>query len=590
MPMKPRTPRRWLPALDWLVGYNRQDAALDLLAAVVVTVLAIPQSLAYAMLAGLPPQAGLYASILPLVAYALFGSSKTLSVGPVALLSLLMVAALGRVAAPGSPEFLAAGLALTAMVGVLLIGMGVLRLGWIVNYLSHPVISGFVTASAILISASQLSHLLGVGAGGNNLVQIAASLARHLPETSLPTLLIGLGMIVLLYAVRGPAKALLQRLGVSSGKAAMAANAGPVIAVVASIMIVLAWEQGRGSVRIIGAIPQALPPLTIPSLNPALWKELLPAALIIALVGFVQSISIARTLAAKRRERISANQELIGLGAANLTAAFSGGLAVSGSFSRSVVNFDAGARTPMANVFSAIILAFTALFLTPLFFYLPQATLAAIIIVAVLSLVDWRAIHRTWLYSRSDFAALCLTVAGVLLVGVEQGVLAGVALSIVLYLWKTSHPHIAMIGLVPGTEHFRNVQRHAVVASPSVLGMRIDESLYFANARYLGDAIYDEVLRQPAVEHVVLACGAVNQIDSSALESLEELMYRLADAGVKLHLSEVKGPVMDQLKRSEFLARLTGEVFLSQFQALATLDPTALAHAQSTLPQPVEHE
>lgn len=588
--MKAQVLRRWLPALGWLKGYNRQDAAMDLLAAIIVTILAIPQSLAYAMLAGLPPQAGLYASILPLVAYALFGSSKTLSVGPVALLSLLMAASIGRIAAPGSPEYLAAALALTAMVGVLLVAMSVLRLGWIVNYLSHPVIAGFVASSAILVSANQLTYLLGVSATGNNLVEVMDSLAKRLPEASLPTLLIGLAMIVLLYAVRGQAKTLLERLGVSPTGAAMAASAGPVIAVVASTLIVMNWDQGRDSVRIVGVIPQALPPLTIPALNPALWKELLPAALIIALVGFVQSISIARALAAKRRERISANQELMGLGAANLTAAFSGGLAVTGSFARSVVNFDAGARTPMANVFSAIILAFTALFLTPLLFYLPQATLAAIIIVSVLSLVDWRTIRRTWLYSKSDFAALCLTVAGVLLIGVEQGILAGVGLSIVLYLWKTSRPHIAMIGLMPGTEHFRNVRRHAVVASPSVLGMRVDESLYFANARYLADAVYDEVLRQPSVGHVVLACGAVNQIDASALESLEELVHRLADAGVKLHLSEVKGPVMDRLERSDFLSSLTGEVFLSQFQALATLDPTTVAHAQETLPQTVEHE
>jgi len=580
--MTSQTLRRWLPAMDWLAGYNRQHAAQDLLAALVVTVLAIPQSLAYAMLAGLPPQMGLYASILPLVAYAWFGSSRTLSVGPVALLSLLMAAALGRIAAPGSEAYLVAGLVLTAMVGCLLIAMGILRLGWIVNYLSHPVISGFVTASALLISASQLSYLLGIQSAGDNLLQIIGSLVSQLPESSLPTLLVGLGMIALLYATRGRAQDLLQRLGVSPAWAAMAANAGPVIVVVVSIVIVLLWDHGRGSIRIVGSIPQSLPPLTIPSADPTLWRELLPSALIIALVGFVQSVSIARTLAAKRRERLIANRELIGLGAANLTAAFTGGLVVSGSFSRSVVNYDAGALTPMANIFSAIILAVTALFLTPLFFYLPEATLAAIIIVAVLSLVDWHAIQRTWLYSKADFAALAVTMVGVLLVGVEQGILAGVTVSIVLYLWRTSHPHIAMIGLMPGTEHFRNVRRHAVVASHRVLGIRIDESLYFANARYLEDAIYDEVLRQSAVEHVVLACGAINQIDSSALESLEGLMLRLADAGVKLHLSEVKGPVMDQLQRSQFLARLTGEVFLSQFQALETLDPTAVAHAQST--------
>lgn len=569
--------RRWLPVLDWLPGYNRGDAAADGMAAVIVTIMLIPQSLAYAMLAGLPPQAGLYASVLPLVAYAVFGSSRVLAVGPVAVVSLLTAAAAGNIAAPGSPEYMTAALVLAAASGVLLVAMGLLRLGWVANYLSHPVISGFITASGILIAASQLKHILGVRVQGENLVEIGHGLITQLPQSNLWTLVIGAAAIGFLFWVRSRLKPLLLRFGVPGGLAEVLTKAGPVAAVVVSILAVAFGGLQAAGVKIVGSVPQGLPPLTWPSLDPALWRELLPAAILISLIGFVESISVAQTLAAKRRQRISPDQELTGLGAANLAAAFSGGYPVTGGFARSVVNFDAGARTPMAGVLTAAGIALTALFLTPMFFYLPQATLAATIIVAVLSLVDLKALRRTWIYSKTDFAAMAATIAVVLAVGVEAGVLTGVGLSIALFLWQTSRPHVAVVGLVPGTEHFRNVQRHKVVTSPKVLTVRVDESLYFANARYLEDCIYDRVVRQQELEHVVLMCTAINHIDASALESMEELTRRLHDAGVKLHLSEVKGPVMDQLKRSDFLSHLTGEVFLSQFQALSALDPVAAA-------------
>lgn len=572
---------RWLPILGWLPGYRREDAAADAVAAAIVTVMAIPQSLAYAMLAGLPPQAGLYASILPLFAYALFGSSSVLSVGPVAVISLLTASAVSAVADIGSPEYLAATLVLAAAVGAVLLLMGVLRLGWIANYLSYPVLSGFISASAVLIAASQLTHVLGVPISGDGLVALLGSALQQLPRAHGPTVILAAAAIAFLFAAHRYGRAFLQALGLRAGVAGLLSSASSVVVVLLAIVVVAVADLVEAGVAIVGAIPRALPPLTMPALEPALWRELLPAAVMIALIGFVQSISMAQMLAAKRRERVQANQELLGLGAANLAAAISGGLPVTGGVARSVVGFAIGARTPMTGVFSAAGVALVVLYLTPLFYYLPRAVLAAIIIVAVLPLVDLKAIRRTFIYSKADFMAMAITIALVLLAGVEVGVMAGVGLSIALFLWKTSHPHVAVVGLVPGTEHFRNVRRHTVITSPQVLSVRIDESLYFANARYLVDVIYDEAVRQPTVRHVVLMCTGINHIDASALESLDELVLRLADAGVKLHLAEVKGPVMDRLERSEFPTRLTGRVFLTQYQALTELDASVAAQAKA---------
>ncbi len=578
--MRAPDPARVIPAITWLTRYRGRELSADLVAAVIVTIMLIPQSLAYAMLAGLPAQVGLYASILPLVAYALFGSSRALAVGPVAVVSLLTAAAVSRVAEPGSAEYMGAAIALALLSGLMLIAMGLLRLGFLANLLSHPVISGFITASGILIAVSQLKHLLGIDAHGHNLPTIAGSLAANLAETNFWTLLIGVFATGFLFWVRGNLKPLLRaRLGMPPFLADILTKAGPVAAVVVTTSAVGLFDLAQRGVDVVGEIPQGLPPVTMPPVDLDLWGSLATSALLISVIGFVESISVAQTLAAKKRQRVDANQELTGLGAANVAAAFSGGFPVTGGFSRSVVNFDAGAETPMAGVFTAAGIALTALFLTPLFQHLPKATLAATIIVAVLSLVDLGAIRRTYVYSKLDFAAMAATILVVLGVGVEAGVVAGVALSVALYLWRTSRPHTAVVGQVPGTEHFRNVDRHDVVTSETVLTLRVDESLYFANARYLEDTVYDLVARHPKLQHVVLMCPAVNLIDASALESLEAINARLRDAGVTFHLSEVKGPVMDRLKRSDFLDELTGQVFLSQHQAMEALDPDTIRRA-----------
>lgn len=576
-------PARYLPILDLGARYDRDTLVNDLIAAVIVTIMLIPQSLAYALLAGLPAEMGLYASILPLVAYAIFGTSRALAVGPVAVVSLMTAAAVGNLNLGSPEEYAAAAIVLALLSGVVLLAMGVFRLGFLANFLSHPVIAGFITASGMIIAASQLKHILGVSASGHNLFELAVSLVEHAPETNPYTFVVGAGATAFLFWVRKGLKPVLLRFGMGKRMADVLTKAGPVAAVAVTILITMAFGLDAAGVAIVGEVPQGLPPLTVPQFDLDLWGSLFGSAVLISIIGFVESVSVAQTLAAKKRQRIVPDQELIGLGASNVAAAVTGGYPVTGGFARSVVNFDAGAETPAAGAFTAIGICLAAVALTPLLYFLPKATLAATIIVAVLSLVDFSILKRTWSYSKADFAAVATTMALTLGLGVEIGVSVGVAVSILLFLFKTSRPHIAEVGLVPNTQHFRNIRRHAVQTVPSVLTLRVDESLYFANARFLEDYIYDRVQGDTDLKHVILMCSAVNEVDTSALESLEAINHRLDLLGVKFHLSEVKGPVMDRLKRAHFLDELTGRVFLSQFEAAIELDPSLLGRPAELL-------
>jgi len=578
----------YFPILEWGRAYRGETFLNDSVAALIVTIMLIPQSLAYAMLAGLPPVIGLYASMAPLVIYAIFGTSRTLAVGPVAIISLMTAAAAGKIAAAGSPEYIEAALILAFLSGLILLVMGLLRMGFLANFLSHPVISGFITASGILIAASQLKHILGVEAHGHNLIEIAGSLVSHLGEINMPTLAIGGLSLVFLFWVRGQLKPLLRATGLGEKAATIIARAGPVFAVAASILVVALMGLHQEGVKILGDIPRDLPTLGLPRFDQEVWMQLLGSAGLIALIGFVESVSVAQTLAAKRRQRVDPNQELIGLGAASMGAGVTSGYPVTGGLARSAVNFDAGAETPAAGAFTAIGIGLATLFLTPFLYFLPQAVLAATIIVAVLSLVDIKAIREVWAYSKSDFAAMAGTILVTLIAGVELGVTTGVALSLLLHLYNTSRPHFAIVGQVPGTHHFRNVNRHAVVTSERVLTIRIDESLYFANARFLEDTVYCVIGNRPDLKHLILMCPAVNHIDASGLESLEAINNRLKDAGVTLHLSEIKGPVMDRLKRAHFLDELTGQVFMHQFEAMQALDDACTRSAFSGAAQTTE--
>ncbi len=575
---------RYLPILEWGRTYNRNVLTDDLMAAVIVTIMLIPQSLAYALLAGLPPVVGLYASILPLVLYAVFGTSRTLAVGPVAVISLMTASAAGAIAEQGTAQYLEAAITLAMLSGVMLAILGIMRAGFLANLLSHPVISGFITASGILIATSQLKHILGVTAGGDNWPDMLGSLAASIDETNGWTLAIGIPATMFLFWVRKGAKPALQKVGLPERAADMTGKAGPVVAVALTILAAIAFDLQDKGVNIVGAIPQGLPPFAVPSTDLALIEQLWVPALLISIIGFVESVSVAQTLAAKRRQRISPDQELIGLGAANVASAFSGGYPVTGGFARSAVNFDAGAQTPAAGAYTAVGIALATLFLTPLLFSLPIATLAATIIVAVLSLVDLKTPGRLWRYSKADFAAHIATIAITLIAGVEMGVIAGVVVGLLLYLWRASRPHAAIVGRVPETEHFRNVERHEVFTVPHVLSIRIDEALTYLNARWLEEYVLEEVAERPAVRHVILMCSAVNAIDASGLESLEAINHRLGDGGIGLHLSEVKGPVMDRLQRSHFLEELNGQVFLSQSRAFEKL-----ASDDGAPPEPHDH-
>jgi len=564
--------KRYLPILQWAPSYGRDQATSDLVAAVIVTVMLIPQSLAYALLAGLPAQVGLYASILPLVIYAVFGTSRTLSVGPVAVASLMTAAALAPLAEAGTAEYLAGAILLATL-------MGVLRLGFLANFLSHPVISGFITASGIVIAASQLKHLFGIQANGHNLLDIGHSLLVSLGNTNLPTLLIGGGALMFLLWSRRYLKPVLHRLGLAPRAADILTKTAPILAVLVTALVAWALRLDEQGVRLVDEVPSGLPSFTMPSLDLGLWSQLAVSALLISVVGFVESVSVGQTLAAKRRQRIDPDQELIGLGTANLGSGLSGGMPVTGGFSRSVVNFDAGAETPAAGAYTAVGIALATLFLTPAIAWLPQATLAATIIVAVITLIDLPALGRTFRYSRTDFGAMLATIVLTLAHSVEAGIIAGVALSIGLFLYRTSRPHSAVVGRVPGTEHFRNVLRHEVELCPKVTFLRVDESLYFANARFLEETVMDLVTREPELTDLVLVCPAVNLIDASALESLEAINERLRDAGVRLHFSEIKGPVMDRLKGTELLERLGGRIFLSTYEAWQALTGRAAVAA-----------
>ena len=566
-----------LPALEWLRSYSRGSLINDGLAAIIVTIMLIPQSLAYALLAGLPAEMGLYASILPLIAYALFGSSRTLSVGPVAVASLMTASAVGAVAAQGVVDYASAATLLALLGGLMLIAMGLLKFGFVSHFLSQPVVSGFITASAIIIALGQLGPLLGIALKGATLPSLGHDLYMQLREAHTLTIAVGAGSVAFLLLARYRLSSLLGALGLRGRPAELIVRSAPVLVMAVLIPLSAAMSFESAGVPLVGQIPSGLPALSAPNISWLLIQELALPAFLIALIGFIESVSVGKTLGAKRRQRIDPDQELIGLGAANTAAAISGGFPVTGGFSRSVVNFDAGAETQMASVLAALGIALAAVLLTPMLYFLPKAVLAATIVVAVISLIDFTTITLARRYRAADFWAVVITITVTLLAGVEMGVLAGVGASVGLHLYHTSRPHFAVVGQVPESEHYRNVERHDVMTDPHILSMRIDESLYFANAAYLEDMVFAQAALRDDLLHVILMCPAVNAIDLSALEALEEINTRLKESNVALHLSEVKGPVMDALQRSDFLTHLSGKIFLSHHSAVMALRVTGTA-------------
>ena len=563
-----------LAAPDWLRTYSRGEFRSDLLASAIVTVMLIPQSLAYALLAGLPPEAGLYASMFPAVAYACFGSSRMLAVGPVAVISLMTATALADATASHDIAWSTAAALLAVLSGIFLFLLGLLRTGWIANFLSHAVISGFISASALYIALGQLPHVFGIDVAGDTLFTLLPALLAGADDVVPLVAWIGGGTIAFLVFARTRLAALLVRFGVAEDAAQLAVRAGPVLAVAAATGAVAALDLSAAGVSVVGAVPSGWPTIVAPAFEWGAMVALAPYAVLLSLVGFVESISVGQSLGMRRRQRVEPDRELLGLGAANLAAGLSGAFPVTGGFSRSVVNSDAGAASPLAGVFTALGMGIVAAFLTPLFHDMPRAVLAAVIICAVLPLVDLPAMQRAWHHGRADFAALMLTGAGVLLIGVEAGIALGVLVSLGIHLGRSSRPHMAVVGRVPGTEHFRNVDRHAVLTAEHVLCVRVDEALWFGNVRFLEERLTNLVASRSDVTELVLQCTAVNGVDGSAMEALERLSEQLAGAGVRLHLAEVKGPAMDALSRAGVPERLSGEIFFTEHEAMRALAET----------------
>ncbi len=561
---------------DWLRRYQRPWLSGDLTAGLIVTVMLIPQSLAYAMLAGLPPQIGLYASILPLLAYALFGSSMTLAVGPVAVASLMSASALTPLAAPGSESYIMMAVLLALMSGLILFVAGILRLGFLAYFLSHPVISGFISGSAILIAIGQLKYLLGISLPSGSIIATMKGLVHQISAINTNTAIIGIAALLFLFFARSALAPLLKSAGLPAKLAELLTKLAPMAAVIVSTAVVASTGLDQSAqVAIVGQVPSGLPSLVLPPISWQQTQSLWLPALLISLVGFVESVSVAQSLALKRSQRISPDRELLGIGAANIASALSGGYPVTGGFARSVVNFSAGANTPAAGVISAVLMAIVISAFTGWFYYLPVSVLAATIIVAVLGLLDWHTLREAWRYDKADAVSLLLTFAGVIFLGVEEGILLGVALSLAVLVWRSSHPHMAIVGRVPGTEHFRNIDRHQVETLPGLVALRVDESLYFANAQIIEEKIESLIQSNAGTRTVLLILSAVNQLDSTALAMLTDVQKNLAARHITLQFAEIKGPVLDRLRSTPLGETMCDQIFLSTHEAF-------VAHALQT--------
>ncbi|RSZ60665.1 STAS domain-containing protein [Massilia atriviolacea] len=536
--------------LQWLRHYRRASLPGDISAGIVVALMMIPQGMAYALVAGLPPVAGIYASILPPILYALFGSSMTQSVGPMAIISLMTAAALAPLAAPGSGLYvvLAAQLALAS--GAVLLVCGLLRLGYVANFFSRPVMSGFTIGAAIVIALGQVKVLAG-GA---------------LPQVHMPSALLGGGAIAMLLLAKRFMAPMLRRAGLSAGAADIGARLAPMLVVLGAMLLSSLLDLSAMGVQSTGEVPAGLPGLNLAT-SSAHWRALLQPALLIGFMVFLLGMSAAQTLALKRQEKLQSNMELVGLGVANIGSALTGGLPVTGSLSRSGVNFAAGANTPLASIITGVLLALALVAPTGWLALLPLPALAATIIVAVLGMLELDTLRTAWRYDRGDALALLATAGGVIALGVDVGVVLGVLLSLGTLIWRASRPHIAVLGRIAGTEHFRNIERYPAGTVPDVLMLRIDANLFFGNVEAVNARIEDELALHPAARHLVLVMTAVSSIDTSALFGLGELNLALRQRGIGLHLAEVKGPVMDRLKASDLPGALNGRIFLSAAMA-----------------------
>lgn len=561
----------YVPLFGQLANYNKIKFSSDLVAALVLSILLIPQSLAYSLLAGMPPQYGLYASILPCIIYSIFGSSTSLAVGPVAIASIMTASALASVTQAGIVGYIEGAIILSILSGIILFLMGVFRLGFIANFLSHSVVTGFITAASLLIALSQFKYILGYTAQGSNFFDIAYSLIVALKQTHTLTLFLGSGSIIALLLARRYLQRFFERFGIDSNQSKLLSRLAPVIVAIVTILIVAFFKLDDAGVAVVGSIPPGIAQFGLPSFNLASIKALFLPALFISIIGYVESIALGRTFAVKKQEKIDPNQELLALGGANVASGIAGTFPVTGGVSRSIISYDAGAQTQVAGILTALGICLVSIFLTPYLYFLPLAMLAATIIVAVLALVDFSVVRHAWIFSKSDFYAITMTITVTLFFGVEAGVASGIICSIILHLYHTSRPHVAEIGLISNSQHFRNIQHFNVETITEITSIRIDESLLFSNVNYIEEYIDQLISNRPQTQELILHCGAINTIDLSALEMLESLNKRLQEININLHLSELKFPVKKLLDNAHFFEKLSGSLYLSQYDAYTDL-------------------
>ncbi|MBK07560.1 MAG: sodium-independent anion transporter [Deltaproteobacteria bacterium] len=540
---------KYIPVLHWLPNYNKEDLSGDLIAGFTVAVMLIPQGMAYAMLAGLPPEIGLYSSILPLMVYALFGTSRQLAVGPVAMVSLLVASGIRDLGQFDVPTYIAYAVMLSMMIGLIQFAMGAFRLGFLVNFLSHPVISGFTSAAAIIIGLSQLKHLLGVNLKrSHHLHEIIIQASSRIGETKLLTFAIGLGGILLILALKRWAPKVPSAL----------------VAVAISTLLVYFFRLDKMGVAIVKDVPGGSIPLQVPSLDMGVMQKLIPTALAISLVGFMESIAVAKNFATKNRYKVDANQELIGLGLANIMGAFAKAYPVTGGFSRTAVNAQAGARTGLASLITAVLIGITLFFLTGLFYFLPKAILASIIFVAVFGLIDFQEVKHLWQVKKVDAIVLLVTFVITLFVGIKQGIGVGVVLSLVMIIYRSTQPHTTELGCLEDTHVYRNPKHFPEVEMhPNTLIMRMDASLYFANTSFFKDRV-DELLadaEERDIKHFILDASSINDVDSAGVTALEEVRRELEDMGIDMYIASAKGPVREVFKNAHFEEHLPAENF-----------------------------
>ena len=545
------------PFINWLKAYDKSWFKGDLSAGLTVGIMLIPQGIAYAMIAGLPPIYGLYTAMVPQFMYALFGTSRQLAVGPVAMDSLIVASGVGAIAVVGSENFIALAILLALLMGLMQVLFGVFRLGFLVNFLSKPVISGFTSAAALIIGLNQLKHLLGVDMHRNNQLQyLLVDAYKHLDKINWPTFFIGTGAIAIILVFKRYFKKVPASLVVT----------------IMSILLVYFFRLDHYGVKIVGSIPQGLPAFSLPHLDKKTISELAPIALTLALIAFMEAISVAKAIEAKHTNyKVNANKELIALGLGNIVGSLFQTYPSTGGFSRTAVNDQSGAKTPLAAIISAVVVGLTLLFLTPYFYYLPKAVLAAIIMVAVFGLLDFKVPAQLWQYTKRDLFILNITLLITATVGIKEGIILGVLLSLGMLIYKSTKPHVAILGKVSDTYLYRNVKRFKdVIIFKDILIIRFDAQLHFANTTFFKDTLYNEALKKGTDLKVIIIDGeSLNNLDSSGVYAIQEALKHFKSKNIDMYFTGLKGPVRDTISKSGIISEIgTQHCFMSIQEAV----------------------